>query len=76
MPRLSRVPKSKLDALSLSKFAPGSCDLRPRQKMDEEETISLEKEIHIMRHIQHPNIVDFYAVYSDAKNIYLVLEYL
>ena len=44
--------------------------------MDEEETISLEKEIHIMRHIQHPNIVDFYAVYSDAKNIYLVLEYL
>lgn len=47
-----------------------------RQKMDVEEAISLEKEIHIMRHIQHPNIVDFYSVYMDEKNIYLVLEYL
>lgn len=29
-----------------------------------------------MKQIHHPNIVDFYDVYMDAKNIYLVLEYL
>ena len=29
-----------------------------------------------MKHIQHPNIVDFYDVYMDEKNIYLILEYL
>ena len=44
--------------------------------MDEEETICLEKEIHIMKHIQHPNIVDFYDVFMDEKSIYLVLEFL
>lgn len=44
--------------------------------MDEEEEIALEKEIHIMREINHPNIVSFYDVFKDKKNIYLVLEYL
>lgn len=29
-----------------------------------------------MKQINHPNIVDFYAIYQDNKNIYLVLEYL
>ena len=29
-----------------------------------------------MKHIQHPNIVDFYDVFMDEKHIYLVLEYL
>lgn len=29
-----------------------------------------------MKQLNHPNIVDFYAVYQDPKNIYLVLEYL
>lgn len=29
-----------------------------------------------MKQLNHPNIVDFYAVYQDAKNIYLVLEFL
>ena len=31
-----------------------------RQKMNEEEEILLEREIHIMKHISHPNIVEFY----------------
>jgi serine/threonine protein kinase len=29
-----------------------------------------------MKQINHPNIVDFYSVYQDNKNTYLVLEYL
>lgn len=29
-----------------------------------------------MKHINHPNIVEFYDYYVDKKNIYLVLEYL
>lgn len=29
-----------------------------------------------MKHIQHPNIVDFYDVFMDEKSIYLVLEFL
>lgn len=44
--------------------------------MDEEEEISLQKEIHIMKEINHPNIVNFYDVYKDKKNIYIVLEFL
>ena len=44
--------------------------------MDEQQAISLEKEIHIMRQIFHPNIVDFYGVFMDKKNIYIILEYL
>lgn len=44
--------------------------------MNEEEEILLEREIHIMKNINHPNIVEFYDCYSDSKHIYLVLEYL
>lgn len=29
-----------------------------------------------MKQIHHPNIVDFYAVFQDAKNTYMVLEFL
>lgn len=29
-----------------------------------------------MKHINHPNIVEFYDYYTDKRNIYLVLEYL
>lgn len=44
--------------------------------MNEEEKILLEREIRIMKNIQHPNIVDFFDYFSDPKYIYLVLEYL
>ena len=47
-----------------------------RQKMNEEEEIQLEREIHIMKNIQHPNIVEFYDYFIDPKFIYLILEYL
>jgi serine/threonine protein kinase len=47
-----------------------------RQKMNEEEEILLEREVHIMKNIQHPNIVEFYDYFSDSKHIYLVLEFL
>lgn len=29
-----------------------------------------------MKEINHPNIVNFYDVYKDKKNIYIVLEFL
>ena len=44
--------------------------------MDEEEEISLEKEIHIMKAMNHPNIVSLYDVFHDEKKTYLVLEFL
>ena len=44
--------------------------------MDEQEQIQLEREVHIMKNIQHPNIVEFYDFFSDAKHIYLCLEFL
>jgi len=47
-----------------------------RQKMNEEEEILLEREIHIMKNITHPNIVELYDCFEDQKHIYLVLEYL
>ncbi len=44
--------------------------------MNEEEELLLEREIHIMKYISHPNIVEFYEYFSDENHIYLVLEYL
>ena len=44
--------------------------------MNEEEQILLEREIHIMKSIAHPNIVELYDCFEDQRHIYLVLEYL
>jgi serine/threonine protein kinase len=38
--------------------------------------VLLDREIHIMKNINHPNIVEFYDNFEDSKQIYLVLEYL
>lgn len=41
--------------------------------MNEEEEILLEREIHIMKNITHPNIVELYDCFEDQRHIYLVL---
>ena len=36
----------------------------------------VEREISIMKDLDHPNIVKIFQVYEDIQNIYIVMEYL
>lgn len=46
----------------------------PREKIDEDIQM-LEQELLILMEVDHPNIIKFYEVYSDAKYYRIVMEY-
>jgi len=46
-----------------------------KNKQDDEQIVLLQREISIMRKLDHPNIVKLYDVFDEEKTISLVLEY-
>eukprot|EP00746_Dinoflagellata_sp_MGD_P103273 gnl/MRDRNA2_/MRDRNA2_42680_c0_seq1.p1 gnl/MRDRNA2_/MRDRNA2_42680_c0~~gnl/MRDRNA2_/MRDRNA2_42680_c0_seq1.p1 ORF type:complete len:552 (+),score=116.54 gnl/MRDRNA2_/MRDRNA2_42680_c0_seq1:125-1780(+) len=46
----------------------------PKKSMSDEATTQLAREIHIMRELDHPNIIKLYETFEDAKYIYLAME--
>ncbi len=45
-----------------------------KNKQDDEQIVLLQREISIMRKLDHPNIVKLYDVFDEEKTISLVLE--
>ena len=42
--------------------------------LDEDDLLSISREVAIMEQVDHPNIVKYYETYDDVKYIYLVME--
>lgn len=42
--------------------------------LNEDELLSLQNEIHILTHVDHPNIVKLFEVFEDSHNYFLVME--
>lgn len=42
--------------------------------LNEDEILSLQNEIHILTHVDHPNIVKLFEVYEDSNSYFLVME--
>ena len=42
--------------------------------MDKEDLLSINREVSIMRQVDHPNIVRYHETYDDVKYIYLIME--
>lgn len=45
-----------------------------REKMSEEDKLSLQNEIDILKRVDHPNIVKLYDVFEDENTFSLVME--
>jgi calcium-dependent protein kinase len=46
-----------------------------KEQMNEEEKISFQTEMSLLRKLDHPNILKLYEVFEDQKKYFLVTEY-
>ena len=47
-----------------------------KNKLSDADKIGLKQEIHILKRLSHPNVMELYATYEEPNHWYLVTEYI
>lgn len=75
---LAEIGEGKTGSVYMAKHIESSflCALKviSREILNENMIVQLMREIQLQYYLDHPNIVQLYAFFSDQENIYLMLE--